>query len=346
MKDSNMSNIFGRKISKDAPSLSSRSTPPPLDTEGTPDGSNDTRNGDPKKLIDNLKERFEPRAPIFRLEDVILPPKTMDEVNSLIAKVQYHHTLYKEWGLSQIEPFGDRLIFNLYGQPGTGKTMLAEALADKFGKKVIEVNYAEIESKYVGDTPKNITAAFKSAKDNDAILFFDEADSILGKRMTNVTQAADHGVNVSRAVMLKQLDSFSGIVMFATNLAKNFDGAFVRRILFNIEIPVPDKDGRLKLWRKLIPDPMPGKEGLDFDLLAKESDGLVGGEIKNAVIIAATVAVQRDGSKQKITRDDLINAVGTVRKAKKDIGNYEYGDRRRHVTFEEIGDGKINIEKK
>ena len=203
----------------------------------------------------------------------------------------------------------------MFGLPGTGKTFCAEAIADYLGKKIIKVNYAEIESKYVGETPKNITAAFKKAKETKSVLFFDEADSILGKRLTNVTQSADHGVNVSRSVMLLQLDNFDGEVIFASNLAKNYDGAFVRRILAHIEFELPDRECRVKLWNYLLAKEIPTAEDVNLEWLADESNGLSGGDILNVVIAAASRAVQRTGNSQKVLRSDLAEEIHWVRVA-------------------------------
>jgi SpoVK/Ycf46/Vps4 family AAA+-type ATPase len=130
---------------------------------------------------------------------------------------------------------------------------------------IIRANYAEIESKYVGETAKNIKAAFQKAKETGALLFFDEADSILGRRLSNVRQSTDHAVNVSRSVMLLELDQFSGVTVFATNLASNYDTAFIRRILGHIEMPLPDADQRLRLWQVHTPSRMPVE--LDGDVL-------------------------------------------------------------------------------
>lgn len=109
---------------------------------------------------------------------------------------------------------------------------------------MICVNYAEIESKFVGETPKNIKEAFQFAEEKQAILFFDEADSILGKRFSNVSQSTDHAVNVSRSVMLLELDSFKGVTLFASNFMSNYDSAFVRRIIGHIEMRLPTEQGR------------------------------------------------------------------------------------------------------
>lgn len=188
------------------------------------------------------------------------------------------------------------------------------------GKNIIRVNYAEIESKYVGDTPKNITAAFNKARSTDSVLFFDEADSILGRRLTSVTQSADHGVNVSRSVMLLQLDHFDGVVLFATNLASNYDAAFVRRIMAHVEFLLPDYQSRIKLWQMHLPEMLPLADDVRHESLADQSDGLSGGDIKNIVINAASVAVVRSGLDQKVCMSDLLSEISHSRTAKLQVG--------------------------
>ncbi len=227
---------------------------------------------------------FTARDSLYEMDNLVLSDGTKKQLRTLKARFTHHDLVYETWGLGKIDPAGRHVAFNLYGPPGTGKTMCVEALAREWGKKIIDVNYAEIESKYVGETGKNITAAFEAAKIQDAVLFFDEADSILGQRMTSVTQAADQAVNVARAVMLKQLDAFDGIVAFATNLAKNFDSAFVRRIPIHIEIPLPDKEGRRKILEKLVPDAVPFRDKMQFSFLAENSDGMSGGDLKNVIV--------------------------------------------------------------
>lgn len=269
------------------------------------------------------QELFIPEQPMRRLTDLVVSDTTMDQIQSMLAKVRNHHFLYESWNLKKIDPYGGRTVINLYGPPGTGKSFCAEAIASELNKLIIRVSYAEIESKYVGDTPKNIKAAFAKARLEDALIFFDEADSILGRRLTNVTQSADHGVNVSRSVMLLELDRFDGVTIFATNLASNYDGAFVRRILGHIEMPLPDKQGRVRLWHLHIPDEMDNslQNPRDYEELADISDGLSGGDILNAVVSAATIAVQRTGRERKVTLQDLKTAIAQVRKAKDEVGN-------------------------
>jgi SpoVK/Ycf46/Vps4 family AAA+-type ATPase len=280
-------------------------------------------NSNPKKSTDAMGKlaTFESRKPKFSMEEVILPASVRQEITTLKSRITNHELIYRQWGFEAIDKKGVNMAVNLYGPPGTGKTMCAEALAADFGKPILEVNYAEIESKYVGDTPKNIVAAFRAAKQDNALLFFDEADSILGRRLTNVTQSADHGVNASRSVMLKQLDEFDGIVVFATNLARNYDGAFVRRILMHVFVAPPDESCRLLLWRKMISSKVPGAHAVDFAALARESDGLTGGLIKNATLLALSELAEQPCSERRFSTDHVRRAMGTVRRAHQEVGS-------------------------
>jgi SpoVK/Ycf46/Vps4 family AAA+-type ATPase len=265
-------------------------------------------------------ERFIPESPKRSLDDLIVSTSIRNKIEIALNRIQYHDKLYNEWNLKSIDPCGRRVAVNFFGSPGTGKTLCAEAIAHYLKKPIITINYAEIESKYVGETPKNITAAFRKAKDTDSVLFFDEADSILGKRLTNVTQSADHGVNVSRSVMLLELDKFEGIVVFASNLPENFDGAFVRRILTHIEFDLPDIDCRLRLWRYLLPIEIPKSSEITLGWLANQSDGLAGGDILNVVKISASQAVARENAQCQILPSDILDAISQVRDGKTKVG--------------------------
>lgn len=265
-------------------------------------------------------ETFVPEIPTRSLDDLIVSGAVRSRIEAALNRIRYHDKLYNTWNLKKIDPHGRRVAINFFGPPGTGKTFCAEAIAHHLNRKIITVNYAEIESKYVGETPKNITAAFKKAKETDAILFFDEADSILGKRLTNVTQSADHGVNVSRSVMLLQLDSFEGVVIFASNLPENYDGAFVRRILAHIEFELPDAECRLKLWRYLLPTEVPRTSDVTLEWLAIQSEGLAGGDILNVVKLSASQAVARVGNQCQVFSNDILESIAQVRAGKSKIG--------------------------
>src|SRR5260221_5236457 len=179
-----------------------------------------------------------PDAPRRQLANLVLTAETDRQVRTALAKIQYHDRLYHEWGLETVHPEGRGIAINLYGPPGTGKSFAAEAIADHLQRSIIRIDYAQIESRFVGDTPKNIAAAFEAAKESTSVLFFDEADSVLSRRATNITQAADYGVNVSRRTLLLQLELFDRVVVFATKLAANYYPAFVRSILAHAHFAV------------------------------------------------------------------------------------------------------------
>lgn len=262
--------------------------------------------------ITKMMKDFVPETAIRQFDDLIVSLSIREQINTALNRIKYHDKLYNEWNLKKVDPHGQRTAINLFGLPGTGKTFCAEAISYKLNRKILKVNYAEIESKYVGETPKRITAAFRKAKETQSVLFFDEADSILGKRLTNVTQSADHGVNVSRSVMLLQLDSFDGLVIFASNLPSNYDAAFVRRILAHIEFELPDKECLMKLWKYLLPDEVPRSDDITVEWLANNSEGFSGGDILNIVKLSASQAVARTNNRCEVTQSDILNAITQV----------------------------------
>lgn len=275
----------------------------------------------------NRSTIFVVEQPQRRLQDLVVPATTLQHLRGLLTKIKYHHVLYDDFGLREIDPYGGRTAINLYGPPGTGKSFTAEAIAHELQMGIVRANYAEIESKYVGETAKNIQSAFRKAEDSGALLFFDEADSILGRRLSNVRQSTDHAVNVSRSVMLLELDRFTGVTVFATNLASNYDTAFVRRILGHIEMPLPTKDLRRRLWESHIPNRMPTQltEG-DWLQLVEQSEGLSGGDILNCVINAAARALERDGKQCIISIDDFLVAIHASHCAKREVGAVTHVD--------------------
>lgn len=272
------------------------------------------------KSAENKPEQgmqFHLSTPLYSLEDVVLNVDTREKLETLLTIIRKHDFIYSTWGLEEVDPGGRCVSVNFYGPPGTGKTMCAMALAHAFGKKIIDVDYAELESKYVGDTGKNIEAAFRFAKEHDAVLFFDEADSILGKRMSQVTQATDHAVNTSRAVMLKQLDHYDGIVVFATNLAENFDKAFSRRILSHIEVGLPDAPSRRILWQKFMMPSVPGADSVEVDQLVEASEHMSGGDMKNAFVKACSLACLEQ--EPSLRSAHLLDTIAQVKKANHDV---------------------------
>ncbi|WP_333769862.1 ATP-binding protein [Streptomyces sp. IBSBF 2435] len=263
---------------------------------------------------------FASRKPRRSLDDLVVSAEVRERVELALRQLDHHEVLYHEWNLSRIDPDRTGTAVNFYGPPGTGKSLAAEAVAHHRGVPLIDVSYAEIESKYVGDTPKNIVACFREAQREQAVLVFNEADSILGSRLSNVTQSSDHSVNVSRAVMLSQLDQFDGLVVFTTNFPRNYDAAFVRRILVHVRFDLPDEPTLRRLWAALVPDEVPRGEPLDLDRLAAACAGLAGGDLVNAVKAGAGRAVVRTGADRVLRTEDLLAELAVLRQAKAEVG--------------------------
>ena len=240
--------------------------------------------------VEQVEETFIPEEPKFSLEEIILPAEVKAQILDVATYAENSHRVFELWGFKRTHKFSRRIGVNLYGAPGTGKTMAAHAIAKELGKKILIVNYADIESKFVGETPKNIRKAFEAAKKSDSILFFDEADAILSKRVTNMTQAVDVSVNQTRSVMLMLMNEYQDFIIFATNFIENFDPAFMRRISIHIKFTLPDLDCRKKLWRMYTPPEVPNN--LDFDELAEKFDGISGSDISNAMLNAAFKAAR------------------------------------------------------
>jgi len=254
---------------------------------------------------------FDVKTPKIALEDIILSEVAARSMAGALARIAHHEHVFERWGLGEVAPSQRRLVINLSGPPGTGKTMCAEGIAHRLGRRLLTVSYAELESKYVGDTPKNIRSVFEHARAAGAVVFFDEADSILGRRMTSVTQSADHSVNVSRATMLTELERFEGVVVFATNLMRNYDEAFARRILTHIEFTLPDLDARRRLAARFLVDPLPRDLNVTAAWFAETSEGLSGAEMLQALLTAAFGVASRSGL--GLTRADLVAAVSERR---------------------------------
>lgn len=246
----------------------------------------------PEKNLEKKETQFRwaIEQPRYVLKDLILPKITEDQIADVIAFFRNRELLFHTWGLSARYQNHDGLAVNLYGPPGTGKTMAANAIASELNLPMICVNYAEIESKYVGETSKNLTALFQEASERNAVIFFDEADALLSKRVTNMTSATDVSVNQTRSVLLTLLNDYHGVILFATNFIKNYDAAFLRRIAYHIEFYLPDREVRECLWRSYIPARMPCR--VDCKMLAERYDGISGSDISNAVFTAAIGAAR------------------------------------------------------
>jgi SpoVK/Ycf46/Vps4 family AAA+-type ATPase len=229
-------------------------------------------------------------------DDVILPAATRRALDTALAQVTQHDLIFNRWGLGERHPTGLALAFNFAGPPGTGKTICAEAIAHALGRRLLIVRYADVESLWMGETPKNVANIFRTARDERAVLLFDEADAIAARRSTSVEHGFQRESNTVVTVLLQELEAYNGVVIFATNLAANFDPAFERRIRTHVLFEMPGIVEREQIWRVQIhPTRTPLAADVDFGALARR-DEVSGGDIRNAVLKAALAAAAESGS--------------------------------------------------
>lgn len=261
-------------------------------------------------------QQFFPVEPKYSFDQIIISDDLRKEIYDSIKLIECKDLIYKQWGYGEIEPVA-KSVLNMHGPAGTGKTMCAHAIAKKLGKKLLALNYSEIESKYLGDSAKNLKRAFETAEKTDSVMFFDEADSFLGKRVENIGNSTDQALNSLRSQMLILLEEHNGVVLFATNLVSNFDPAFNSRIQKHIKFELPNKEARIEIIKKQIPANLPHKEPFTDEQLAEASelaDGFNGREIKNAMLNMYLSKADLNNPDIDFTAEDICNAM----KAKKD----------------------------
>ncbi len=220
----------------------------------------------------------------YTFDRLILPKAKIAELRHAANLFKHMDLIFNKWGLRQNGPF-TTVALNFYGASGSGKTLSAQAIADYLGKKIIIASYGQIESMYHGEGPKNVEAIFAAAERQNAVLFIDEADSLLSARIANPQQGSENAINSMRSQILICLEKFNGIVIFATNLIGNYDQAMKTRIR-SIEFELPDEECRRRIWEIHLPKSFPKDETVIPEALAKIS-GVSGRDIKNAVQQAA-----------------------------------------------------------
>ncbi len=229
-------------------------------------------------------------TPRRTFDDVILSPATRSALETALAQVTQHDLIFNSWGLGERHSTGIGLAFNFAGPPGTGKTICAEAIARSLGRQLLIVRYAELESMWMGETSKNVSAIFRTARQEQAVLLFDEADAIATRRSTSVESGAQRESNSVVNVLLQELERYTGVVIFTTNLAANFDPAFERRIRTHVLFELPGETERAQIWKaQLHPSRTPLAPDVDFNALAQHYE-VSGGDIQNAVLKAALAA--------------------------------------------------------
>jgi SpoVK/Ycf46/Vps4 family AAA+-type ATPase len=252
---------------------------------------------------------FQPRRPSHALDELVLPARTLEAILEALAVRENQDLVFDSWGLSATHGRARRIGINLYGPPGTGKTMAAHAIAARLGMDILPVSYAEIESKFVGDTPKNLGVVFALAREAGCVLFFDEADAILSRRLSNMGNATDTSVNQTRSVLLTLLNDYEGVVLFATNFITNYDPAFMRRMLAHIRFDLPDLECRRRLLAALLPAALPTDARREE--LALASEGLSGADLSNAVLLAALRGAR--GAPPFVSHEYFLDAMAGIR---------------------------------
>ncbi len=229
-------------------------------------------------------------SPRYIWQDIILPSGQLEQLNEICRQVKYRHIVYGDWGFDRKLSLGKGINVLFCGPPGTGKTMAAEVLANELGLDLYKIDLSQVVSKYVGETEKNLENIFREAYSSNAILFFDEADALFGKR-SEVKDAHDRYANIEIAFLLQKMEEYDGITILASNLRNNMDEAFIRRLQFIIEFPFPDAEYRERIWQAMFPPEAPRSDDIDFGFLARKYN-ITGGNIKNIVLTAAFMAAE------------------------------------------------------
>jgi len=226
--------------------------------------------------------------PAVSWSDLVLPPDTATQLEELCARVRLRSTVLHDWGFAQKLPRGRGTGALFTGPPGTGKTTAAEVVAGELGLDLFSIDLSAVVSKYIGETEKNLEQIFSAAAEADAILLFDEADALFGKR-SEVHDAHDRYANIETSFLLQRMEQYEGVAILATNLRHNLDEAFLRRLQFVVDFPFPNEAQRAGIWRVSFPPGAPRADDVDVVQLAREFR-LSGGGIKNAVLHAAYLA--------------------------------------------------------
>ena len=239
----------------------------------------------------------------FGWEDLQVAPESKRLLQMACDRVLYRSRVNEEYGFEKKLPYGRGIAIVFYGPPGTGKTMAAGVLANTLGLDLYRIDLSQISSKYIGETEKNLGAVFDAARNSNAILFFDEADSLFSKR-TEVSTSNDKHANAETAYLLQKVEEYPGVSILATNNMQNFDAAFKRRMTYLIPIEMPDEATRRQLWEQAFPKDLPVAPDVDYEVLARALE-LSGSNIKSAALVAAYIAAAED---RAVTMNDIADA--------------------------------------
>jgi hypothetical protein len=246
----------------------------------------------------------------YNWDDIVLPADQISLLQEIVAMVRGRSTVLEEWGVGQKLASSRGVSILFAGPPGTGKTLSAQIIAAELGLDLYKIDLSTIVSKYIGETEKNLERIFTEAENSNAILFFDEADALFGKR-SEVRDSHDRYANVEISYLLQRMEAYDGVTILATNLRSNLDEAFTRRLQFAVDFPFPEEADRLRIWQTLFPPEVPHVPELDLPLLAQRFK-LAGGNIRNIIVSAAYLASANRGM---VTMEHLLH--GTRRELQK-----------------------------
>ncbi len=239
--------------------------------------------------LGSYAQRIEPR---HTWDDMVLPTDPLAQLRELCDQFRYRHVVYDTWGVGGRSQLGRGLAALFAGPSGTGKTLAAEVIAAELALDLFKIDLSGIVSKYVGETEKNLERIFSQARHANAILLFDEADALFGKR-SETKDAHDRYANIEISYLLQKVEEYDGVVILTSNLQQNLDEAFLRRLHFVVAFPVPDEAARQRIWQQHLPATLPREDGVDPAELAQRWR-FTGGSIRNVALSAAFLAA-RDG---------------------------------------------------
>ncbi|MFC5401658.1 AAA family ATPase [Cohnella soli] len=286
------------------------------------------------QLNHGLAAKSKRLSPKNRWDDLVLPEAQKEKLRHACNHIQYKHTVYGNWGFNKKLSYGTGISLLFSGPPGTGKTMASEIVAKELDMEIYKIDLSQIISKYIGETEKNLSEIFDEAQKSYAVLFFDEADALFGKR-SEVKDSHDKNANTEVAYLLQKMEEYRGISILATNYLQNMDEAFLRRINYVIRFPFPDEKQREEIWKHIYPVQTPLDPDIDYPFLARKLQ-LAGGSIKN---IALTSAFLASGGRERVGMKHIFKAyqyeLDKTNRAltRGELGEYDY-------LYEELNDGQ------
>ena len=242
-------------------------------------------------------------VPRYKWNDIVLPTDRVAQLREICNHMKYRDRVYVDWGFGRKLALGKGLMVLFAGPSGTGKTMAADVIAGELGLDLYKIDLSSVISKYIGETEKNLARIFTEAETSNAILFFDEADALFGKR-SEVKDSHDRYANIEVGYLLQRMEEYEGVAILATNFRKNMDEAFVRRLHFTLDLPFPDQADRHRIWQGIWPQDTPRDRDIDLESMAQRFE-MTGGNIRNVALAAAFLAADEG---QVVRMSHLIHA--------------------------------------